>query len=569
LLLALAACSGSIDAGGAGNEPGGAAKKPPAGTAAGSPAGTPGLPTPGVGTDNPGAASPAPKAELTLGTTKLRRVTRLEYNNLVRDLLGDTTRPGISFGPDLDGESGFLTGGIVSRVEADQYLDAGERLAAAAVKMLDKLVPCSPTGAEDACASEFIAKFGRRTYRRPLSTEETRDLQDLYDWAKANKFDYATRVQFVLTAMLQSPNFLYRWEFGRAVAGKKDLNALTSYELASRLSFALWGSMPDDDLSRAADAGTLIQPAELEKQARRMLDSPKARDAAASFKNGWLHFIEGGDIQKDPKRFKTWNAVALAAVDAETEEFVVRAVTAGEDALKTLFTADFTWGNEAVAKFYGVAGITGTEVQKIPLGAGRAGILTQASLLARNSGPSASSPVRRGHMIREQFLCDEPPPPPKDLNPQPPVDNGMMSIRQQVLDHQNQPSCRACHQLMDGFGLALEGFDAVGLVRTMDAGQPIDASGEVLWPGQPAPVRFNGVRELGAKLGADGVSQRCFVQQYFRFALGRKEQNDVGTIDAALDGFKKARFSIRELVVAVVKSDAFRYRKILEGEVQQ
>ncbi len=512
---------------------------------------------------------PAPAAAFDLGTTKLRRLTRLEYNNTVRDLLGDSTRPGSSFASDLEGEGGFVTGGIVSQVEADQYLEAGDRLATAAVRDLDKLLPCKPVGVEDACAADFVAKVGRRAYRRPLYADETKDLKDLYDWAKTNKFDFATRIQMILTTMLQSPNFLYRWEFGTPMAGKPRLNVLTSHELASRLSYALWSSMPDDDLFKAADAGLLVKPAEIEAQAVRMLASPKARDSLSRFRSGWLHFIDGADVPKDLKKFKSWSPQMLAALDAENEEFVVRTMMAGADGFSALFTADYSFGGEAAAKFYGVVGVAGTMPQKIafPPEQDRAGVLTHASFLARNSGPSAPSPVRRGHTVREQFLCDPPPPPPKDLNPVPPTE-GMKTIRQQVLEHQKDPACFGCHQMMDGFGLALEGFDAVGLVRSMDGAQPVNPSGEVLWPGKTTPVSFRGARELGNALAVDTSAQRCFVQQFFRFTMGRQDTDDGFTIDATLDGFKKAKLDIRQLMVALVRSEAFRYRKTLEGEVQ-
>jgi hypothetical protein len=511
---------------------------------------------------------PPPPAAFALGATKLRRLTRDEYSNTIRDLLGDASRPGAAFAPDALGEGGFLTGGIVSQVEADQYLETGERLATAASKNTKALAGCDAASGEDACAQRVIELVGKRAYRRPLMAEEVADLTDLYKIAKAGQFDFATRIQFVLTAILQSPNFLYRWEFGKPVAGKPGLNALTAWELASRLSYFVWASMPDEELFARAESGALLDPAELAKQAQRLLASPKSRDSLRAFRNGWLHFIDGGDVAKDTKKWKTWNAATLAALDGETEESIVRAMGAGKDGFAALFTSQQTYGNSVVAKFYGLPEPTVPGMQPLTFAPGndRAGLLTQGALLARNSGPSATSPVRRGHIVREQLLCSPPPPPPANLNPLPPGENTMASIRQQVIDHQKDPSCSSCHRLIDGFGLALEGFDAVGLVRTMDAGKPIDASGEVAWPNVDAPVKFNGARELGAKLAADATAQRCYTQQMFRFALGRMDGGDVYTIDQLSAAFKASGLDLREVMVALAKSDAFRMRKPQPGE---
>jgi hypothetical protein len=517
--------------------------------------------------------SPPPAGALALGETRLRRLTRDEYNNTVRDLLGDGSRPGLAFAADSLGDGGFVSGGIVSPVEADQYLEAGERLAIEAVKTLGKLLPCDPATGEDACAQRFIQVFGKRAYRRPLAPEEIADLQDLYQYGKTNRFDFPTRIRFVVTAMLQSPSFLYRWEFGRPVPGKPGINALTSWEVASRLSYFAWGSMPDEELFAKAESGALVEGEELAAQARRLLASPRARDAVRAFRNGWLHFIDGGDVPKDVKKFRTWNGAVLAALDRETEEMVARAAAAGPGGFALLLTADHTYANTDVARFYGLPDPGGATFQKVafPAGSDRSGVLTHGSVLARNAGPSSTSPVRRGHMIREQLLCDPPPPPPANLNPAPPAENAMASIRQQVLDHQKDPACSACHKLIDGFGLALEGFDAVGLVRTVDAGKPIDASGEVSWPGLPGSVRFRGARELGETLAGDATAQRCFARQMFRFAMGRMDDKDGATVDRMLEAFRAARLDVREVMVALVRTDAFRYRKALagEGEVQR
>jgi hypothetical protein len=232
-----------------------------------------------------------------------------------------------------------------------------------------------------------------------------------------------------------------------------------------------------------------------------------------------------------------------------------------------LFTADFTYGDATVAKYYGLTA-EGTGVQKLTFGAssGRSGVLTHAGLLARNAGPSAPSPVRRGHMIREQFLCSKTPPPPPDLNPTPPTENGMKQIREQVLEVQQNPDCGACHKLMDGFGLTLERFDAVGLVRELDAGRPVLTTGEIM--GTDFDGVVDGPRALGEKLAGSEHAGRCFVQQFFRFAMGREDDQDAPAIHDAWEAFKASKQNIRELIVGLVSTEAFRFRKTLDGEIQ-
>jgi hypothetical protein len=544
--------------------------------AAARPGGRPGAGVAAPGGGAPGApGAPAAAGEpsappASVGVTPLRRLSRLEYNNAVRDLLGDTSRPGDQLPDDPSGAAGFSTGGVVSPVEARALMAAARAVAANAVKRLPALLPCDPARAgEDACARQFVERFGKRLFRRPLAAEETADLLALYGWARREQaLPFPEAVRVVLQGLLQAPSFLYRVEVGLPAAPGARIARLTPHETAARLSFFLWASTPDDALLAEADAGRLAAPGEVAAQARRLLADPRAADALRAFHADWLALHEIATLEKDARRFPDFTAAARQAMQVETPAFAVEVYLKGDGRLDTLLLADFTFADAALAKIYGVPAPAQKGLQRVTLdpGQGRAGLLTHLGVLASGGTPSSTSPIRRGKLVREQLLCLDLPPPPPGVDTTPPIPDPNVPVREQFRQHSDDAACRGCHALIDPIGFAFESFDSIGRHRATDGGKPVDASGEIV--GTPASDgKFVGARELAARLAGSPDTQRCLARQWFRFALGRPERDDGPSLDRAFASFAGAGRDLRALLVALTQTPAFSYKALPSNEV--
>jgi hypothetical protein len=500
----------------------------------------------------PGAAGPpygtaTPQCEGGLVDAPTRRLTADEYDRTVRDLLGDTTAPGQAFA----GE------GAVSPALAAAYLDAAESLASAAVADLGDLLPCDPAAdGEESCAATFIETFGKRAYRRPLTAEEIERHRGLFA-AAAAEHGFAIGIEVLVGAMLQSPHFLYRVELGSPDPAAEGVTQLGPHEIASRLSYLFWGTMPDDELFAAADEGRLATGDEIGEQARRLLADDKAREGLARFTAAWLQLERLDDLQKDPALFPAYDPSLPALWRQETEAFVAHVVLDGDGDLQTLLTAPYSVINAELADFYGAAAPAGdgfTEVALDPTQ--RAGVLTQAALLAGLASADRTSPVLRGKFVRENLLCQTMQPPPADVVFDPEqVDSGA---------HANDPLCAGCHQLMDPIGLGFERYDAIGQYRTTDQdGQPIDGAGELLATAD-ADGEFAGVVDLAGRLAGSQQVRDCFVNQYFRHAFGRLEvAEDTCSLDQVRGEVAASGASVLELMVALTHADAFRFRTVI------
>jgi hypothetical protein len=501
----------------------------------------------GAGGAGGGAAAPSrPPAPL-------RRLSRAQYNNTVRDLLGDTSRPADAFL--VEEVPGKFAGSVAltqaSPAAVEQYQGAAERLAAAAVKNLPALLPCQPQPAgEEACARSFIADFGMRALRRPITEEEGAALLALYLRVRGEG-DFAFGVQAVIAALLQSPSFLYRVELAPAGAA------------AGALSYFLLGTMPDGELFAAAKAGRLATGADLRAQARRLLADPRARDAATTFFGEWLSLATLETQGKDPRLFPEYTDVLRAAMREETTRFTGWALFDGDARLDTLLTSPRSWVNAAVGKLYGVAAGPGFSLTDLPAGQ-RSGLLTHASLLALTAHSDSTSPTRRGKFVLDQIMCQPPPPPPADVDFTLPPPVPGQTARERFAVHTANPSCAACHLIIDPVGFGFEGYDAVGRYQTTDAGKRVDARGEI-HGSEDLDGPFEGALELGRKLAASDQVRRCLVEQWFSFAQGRgPEAGDAASIAAALAVFTASGGSVRELMVALVGTDAFLSR-VVEG----
>jgi hypothetical protein len=360
-------------------------------------------------------------------------------------------------------------------------------------------------------------------------------------------------VRLVVQAMLLSPHFLYHVEALPPGAAETDVVALAPFELATRLSYFVWASMPDDALLAAAEDGTLGDPEVLEAEVRRMLDDDRAADAIASFHEQWLQLGELDELTKDAEMYPGWTPELGTAMEVETAAFADEVIRRGDGRLQTLLTASWTIADAELAALYGVTAPDGPE--RIDLDpAERAGLLTSAGFLASKSHAAENSWVHRGKFVRESLLCQPLPPPPPGVEANEANDPGRLE----------NPECNYCHLLMDPIGVGFENYDATGAFRTVDGeGNAIDAQGEVV--GVEGIGTFAGAVELAHELAADPSVHDCVALQWVRYAGRREEtQADACAIEQVRAAFAQSDQDVRELVVAVVLSDAFRYRTAQE-----
>jgi Protein of unknown function (DUF1592)/Protein of unknown function (DUF1588)/Protein of unknown function (DUF1595)/Protein of unknown function (DUF1587)/Protein of unknown function (DUF1585) len=490
----------------------------------------------------------------------LRRLSRLQYNNTVRDLLGDTSLPADRFQAEevLGTYSGSAALARVSPIAADQYRNAAETLAATAVKKLSALVSCTPAdkATEEACATTFITDFGLRAYRRPLTADEITGKLEVFRKVRAVG-EFALGIQGVIAALLQSPHFLYRPELTAVGSTVGTVVALGPYQVASRLSYFLLNTMPDQELFTAAKANRLASPEDIDVQARRLLKDPRAREAVGQFFGEWLILNALDDMTKDATLFPDFNDTLKAAMKQETLRFSTATVLDGDALLNTLLTSSQSFINAPLGKLYGV--VAGAEYGPVMLDPmQRSGLLTHASLLTRTAHDDSNSPTRRGKFVREAFMCQSPPPPPPGIPPLPAVKTGQ-TARERYKQHVANPTCATCHTMMDPVGFGFENYDAIGKYRTMEGGQPVDASGEVL-QSEDLDGKFNGAVELSKKLAGSNNVRTCLASQWFRYALGRIEDaGDSASIMGAVDAFAPSG-DLRELIIATTKTDSFRAR---------
>ncbi len=493
----------------------------------------------------------------------LRRLTREEYNNSVRDLLGDSSRPALAFPPD-ETVAGFESNNIapVTELLVQRYMDAAEELAARAAAKFDTLAPCADAAAPEACASDFIERFGRLVYRRPLEAKEQQALLSVYR-DKAAQAGYAAGIQLTLEVMLQSPQFLYRLEPQDGAGASA--RALTGYELATRLSYFVWASTPDRQLLDEAAQGRLSEPADVERAMRRLLADARAKDGVRSFHRQWLGLRELETESKDNQLSPSFTPELKAAMIEETLRFAAHTVFEDGDTVSKLFRSKQSFINAPLATLYG-ASAPGEGFALVDLPADqRSGVLTHASVLSVHANANQTSPILRGKFVREKFLCQEIPPPPANVNITPPKVDPKLTTKQRFEQHRTDRSCSGCHQMMDPIGFGFEHYDAIGAYRTVDGAFPVDAVGE-LTVTKDANGAFNGAVELGAKLAASEQVRRCVATQWFRFALGRGEvDDDADSLAAAYEAFARKGFDVRELMVAIAMSHAFRHARFEEG----
>jgi hypothetical protein len=497
----------------------------------------------------------------------LRRLTHGQYNNTVRDLLGDYSRPADRFPPEdfVNGFKNQLRTQGMPPLLADAYSASAERLALNAFRAGDvnALVPCKPASPRDArCRDAFVRRFGVRAFRRPLSDEELRRYEALFTAQAVKTGQFLEGARVVIEAMLQSPKFLFHVEGGLD-------HRFRDYAVASRLAYFLWDSMPDQRLFDAAANGELRTAEGLERVARDMLAQPRARQAADEFFAEWLRFDRVLSSVKDRRRYPEFTP-ELAAMMVQETRMLLGNLVWNDGNFMEAFTADYSFLNSDLARLYGVPAPSG-EFERVPFPAmsRRSGLLGQASFLTSTAGPVETSPTARGIFIREQLLCQQVPNPPPGVNtevPEPSADRPL-ARRDRLREHTENPTCASCHRLMDPIGFGLENYDAIGRWRDAELVEigggrspktlqlPIEAHGEIAGLTNSA---FSEPTQLGRVLAETRACQECIVKQVFRYAFGRVESAaDRDTIRKAFAAFRESGFRFKELLLALVRSPQF------------
>jgi len=505
----------------------------------------------------PGPARPA---------AALRRLTHSQYNNTVHDLLGDQSAPATQFPPE-DFVSGFKNqyqSQNLSPLLVEAYSAAAERLARNAFQGGDRrgLIPCKSS---PACRARFVREFGLKAFRRPLEIEERKRYEELF----RREADFYKGAQLAVEAMLQSPSFLFRLE-------ETSDPKLKPYVTASRLSYALWDSMPDATLFESAARGALATPQGVETAARRMLADPRARRSLDEFVSQWMRFDRLLTAGKDRRRYPNFNRETAAAMAEETRSFISDLVWNDRDFMD-VFTADYSFINADLAEIYGVpAPAREFDRVKFPAESERAGLLGQSLFLALTAKPDDTSPTARGLFIREQFLCQHVSEPPPGVNTNLPeiTEAKPQTNRERMREHVTNPSCSTCHNLIDPIGFGFEKFDAIGARRNKfmllffapdeegdRRAKPKTLELEMDTAGYVAGIpdsNFSSPRELGAVLARSPQCQECLVKQYFRYTSGRMEtQADRPLIRQVSDDFRNSQFHFKELIISLVRSREF------------
>jgi len=520
-----------------------------------------------------GVAAQCAEDEPSVGFTGLRLLTGYEYDNTVRDLLGDDTSPSRTFPPENQ-TTAFENSWLDHRASKDLvrvYMDTAEDVAARTVsERLTTLLPCDPLlDGELACGHAFVDTLLPRAFRRPSEPDEHAAFVALFDDAHA-QHGFSEAVALVVQATLQSPQFLYRVELVPEAAEPGDVLPVTGYEMASRLSYFLTASMPDDALREAArgsGAGDGLATRDaVEAQARRLLETPAGRQTVREFHRQWLHLSALASVSKDPALFDTLPEGVGEQWRHSVEQFAEHVFFDGDGTLDELMTSELAFLPPQLAAQY-EAELADPVTGALTLAGERSGLLSQPGLMALLAYPDQSSPVARGVFVRERLLCQHLPPPPNDVVIEPPDPDPDATTRERFAQHTADENCSGCHVLIDPIGFGFENYDAIGRWRTDENGLPVDASGSLDGlddTEQSGP--YDGVVEMSERLLASTDFRECMAHQWTTFALGREPSE---ADECAMEEIRRTLSTdggdLREMLIAIAVSDAFRFRVVDGG----
>ncbi len=425
-----------------------------------------------------------------------------------------------------------------------------------------RVFQCRPTAADEErpCATDTVRRLATQAFRGPVSSADMADLMKFYDQGRTGG-DFESGLRMALQGILANPRFLFRVENTPATATANAAYRVGDLELASRLSFFIWGTVPDGELLKVASAGALRTTAGLDKQVTRMLADPRAEALATRFGSQWLRLQDVDKVRPDGILFPQWDQSLTDAMRKETELFFASLVREDRSVLD-LLNADYTYVDERLARHYGIQNVTGSTFRRVALPPARRGVLTHGSVLMMTSVADRTSPVQRGKWIMQVMLGSPPPPPPPNV---PTLDETaaaqggkQLSVRERMEQHRSNPACMSCHRVIDPLGLALEHFDVTGQYRIKDTGVPVDASGEM----------YDGTKMQGADglrlalLGKKDALLTSFTESMMTYALGRRvESFDMPTVRAIARDAAKHDYRISSFVQGMVKSQAFRMMK--------
>jgi hypothetical protein len=436
-------------------------------------------------------------------------------------------------------------------------VDATERLGPAAINAAKAYVPClvPSTGADDPqCARNFIEAFGQRAFRRPLEKSEIDALSTFYS-TNRSKFSGALALEMVARAILQSPLFLFRTELG--TTGPMGFE-LTAFERASLLSYSLTDSPPDPTLIASAQSGALLNRAEVEIQAKRLMATPAAENPVGRFGVELVGVSEVADVTKDPAQFPKFTAPLAVAMRDEVEAFSKEVAFRGDGAFKSFLESPVSFLEKSLAGMYGVRQITSATPMRTTLSSSeRAGILTRMAVMTVHATDTQTSPVHRGLLVRNEFLCNGALTVPPNIPPAPPIDVSK-THREQLIEHAVNPACSGCHSQMDPLGFAFESYDGIGVYRTTEHGKPIDPSGTARGVVAGGDLSHSGALDLSAKLSALDAAQQCFVRQVGRAYLGREVAPDACELNQAMQSMQRGGLLSAAITYVVESAMALR-----------
>jgi hypothetical protein len=470
----------------------------------------------------------------TLPPAGRRPLSHREYNNVVRDLLGDATRPADGFLQEWYA-NGYDNGSADLPLDNPQqrdFVNAAAALAAAAVATQShRLIgSCDPSQAPDPCVQAFLSTFAPRAYRRPLVAAEQQELLVAYAMGSAptgpHGGGFSGGLEMMLGAALKAPAFLYREELGTGSDGF-GLVTLTPYEVASELSFLFTGSLPDDELWSAARGGRLITPSDSLHEAERLLASAAAKSSLRAFAHQWMATDRLTAVTKDPGVYPSWSSSLAGSMSAELDQLYDQTFGSPTGSLRALLSTTDAFVDPPLAALYGIVAPAGPGMQHVMLDPrNRRGILTRAGVLTAHSDYDSSGPVTRGAFVSQNLVCRPIPSPPGNVPVGPTA--AQLAVEHQttrqgeVTVSQSQSVCTTCHSILDGIGFGFEEFDAVGAYRTTENGQPVDDSGN-LSSGTSVDGPFSGAVQFEDKLVASDDLKDCYVRQVYRDTFGRTE----------------------------------------------
>jgi mono/diheme cytochrome c family protein len=419
-----------------------------------------------------------------------------------------------------------------------------------------RIFTCRPASAaqERGCATDILRRLATQAYRGPVR-DDLNDLLGFYTQARADGGDFEQGIRFGIQGILANPRFMFRVE--QAPATTNELYRLADLDLASRLSFFLWATLPDQELLKAAGDGTLRNPAVYDKQVKRMLTDPRSRALSTRFASQWLRLQDVDKVRPDGLLYPNWDGSLTEAFVRETELFFDSIVRENRSVLD-LITADYTFVNERLARHYGLPNVTGAEFRRAVLPEPRRGLLTQGSILLLTSVADRTSPVQRGKWVLQVLLGAPPPPPPPNVpaleDTKGSADGRFLSVRQRMEQHRANPSCVSCHRVIDPLGLALENFDVVGRLRIKDNGVPVDSKGQ-LYDG----TEMEGAAGLrGALLKHKDAFLMTFAENLMTYALGRRvEAYDMPSLRTIVGEAAKEGDRIGAYIAGITRSAAF------------